>query len=279
MFHLSAQTRSWQVKFIQELVHAFVNRKQWDPATVLVLHKGKTGPANMLDACKAIFVDGKVYDIAGKKMTAGEILAKAEAFDAKNAKAKLPVLVEGRHRAVALWLASIFFAVDIEPETTEVSDEMAARIGFEANLTNEVYAKMLATEKLDGIINAIKTGVYTKQTDIPTKRGQQQSLWHRANAAIVQGLTDKDSLEKLSSLDYKAAKAIAEGSLTIDAALEAKAGNVKKVLPGEKIRDLLKMCQNYDQAGASPVTKLLAAIVENAEVTAKTVIVDSFRQN
>lgn len=272
-YNLSKQTRSWQVRFILDLVYAFVTRKLWDPATVIVIHKGKTGPGNMTDAVKAAFEEGKIYDLAGKKVTAGEIIAKAEAFDAKNAKSKFPVVVEGRHRVVGLWLAAEFHGVQIEAAEAEVGDEMAAKIGLEANLTNEQYAKLLNTEKLGGIVEAVRSGVYKKQTDLPVKRGQQQALWHRAQAVIVQGIP----LDKAVKLSYKEAAQVTEGKADVDAVLAARAGNAAKVLPGEKIRDLVKMCQTYDPKAASVVAKLINAIAENAETTAKTLIVDFFK--
>jgi hypothetical protein len=274
MYHASKQTRSWQVRFILDLVYAFVRSKAWDPATVIVIHKGKTGAPNMAEMCKAIFEEGKIFDLAGKKVTSGEIIAKAEAWDAKNAKAKLPVVLEGRHRVVALWLVAEFFNIRIEAAEAEVGDDMAQRIALEANLTNESYAKLLNTEKLQGIVDAIKAGVYKKQTDLPVKRGQQQKLWHAAQAVIVQGI----DLEKAAKLTYKEAAQVVEGKAKVDDLLAARAGNAAKVLPGEKIRELATMVKNYDPESKSVLAKLINAIVDNAETTAKTIIVDAFKK-
>lgn len=271
LFSLAAQTRAWQVKFVQELVYAFATRKIWDPATVIVTHKGQKAAPNMGATMRAIFEADKVYDLAGKKVSSGEIFAKADAYDLKHAKAKADVVVEGRHRISALWLVAEFFGIVVTPEVVEVNDDMAKRIGFEANLTNESFAKMLNTEKLGGIVELIRNGTYAAQKDIPCKHGRQQALWHQAQAVIVQGVT----LDEAVKLSAKEAAQVTTGVLKAEDAIAARAGNAKKVLPGDKLRDCQKICKNYDPESKSDLSKLLNAIIDNAETTAKQVLVEA----
>jgi hypothetical protein len=230
--------------------------------------------ARRAETIKAIFNEDKIYSIGEKKVTQGEIIAKAEAWDAKHAKAKFPQVCEGRHRVVALWIVNELFGVSIEPDTIEVDAAKADEISFQTNLTNENIAKMLSTEKLQGIVELVRSNVYKKQTDLPVKRGQQQKLWHAAQAVIVQGV----KVEEAAKLSYKEAKDVVDGKLTVEAALAARnGGNVSKVLPGEKVRELLTMAKNYDANGEQNLTKLLEAIVTNAETTAKAIIVATFK--
>lgn len=272
IFNITPNHRSYQVRFILDLVFSLFQSRLWPVTTVLVTHKGKSGSSNMAETVKGIFEDGKIVDLAGKKVSTGEIIAKAETFDATNKGKKAAVLLEGRHRVVALWLLETFLGVTLEPEVTEVGDDMAGRIALESNLTNETIAKMLSTEKLSGIVDAVRANVYKKQTDLPVKRGQQQSLWHRAQAVIVQGI----SVDDASKLTYKEADQIVKGAVTLEAVLAERAGNAKKVLPGEKLRDLVVIAKNYDKDAANLLTKLLVAITDNAETTAKTLIVEHF---
>lgn len=272
IFNITPNHRSYQVRFILDLVFSLFQSRVWPVTTVLVTHKGKSGSSNMAETVKGIFEDGKIVDLAGKKVSTGEIIAKAEAFDAQNKGKKAAVLLEGRHRVVALWLLETFLGVTLEPEVTEVGDDMAGRIALESNLTNETIAKMLSTEKLSGIVEAVRANVYKKQTDLPVKRGQQQALWHRAQAVIVQGI----SVEDAAKLSYKEADQITKGAVTLEAVLAERAGNAKKVLPGEKLRDLVVIAGNYDKAGTDTITKLLKAITDNAETTAKSLIVEHF---
>jgi hypothetical protein len=274
MFHLTPNHRSYQLSFILNLVWSFLQTKAWPVAALIVLIKGKTGPANMAETIKALFNEDKVYSIGEKKVTQGEIIAKAEAWDAKHAKAKFPQVCEGRHRVVALWIVNELFGVAIEPDTIEVDAAKADEIAFQTNLTNENIAKMLSTEKLQGIVELVKANVYKKQTDLPVKRGQQQKLWHAAQAVIVQGTP----VEQAAKLSYKEAKDVVDGKVTADDAIAARGnGNQSKVLPGEKIRELLTMAKNYDKDGANELYKLLDAIVNNAETTAKAIVVGAYK--
>lgn len=274
MFNITENHRAYQIRFILDLVFAFVQTKVWPPSTVLITHKGKTGPCNLVEVIKGIFEEGKIYDFAGKKVTGGEVIAKAEAYQAKQGKKLFAMLLEGRHRFVAVWIVLEWFGIAIEPETTEVGDDMAGRIALESNLVNEQFAKMVSTEKLGGIVDAVRNGTYKKQTDLPVKRGQQQALWHRAQAVIVQGV----DLEKAAKLSYKEAAQVVEGKAKVDDLLAARAGNAAKVLPGDKIRELKTMVANYDPEAKSALAKLINAIVDNAETTCKTIIVEAYRK-
>lgn len=269
MFNLTPNNRSYQVKFISDLVYSFVQHRMWPIGHVIITHKGKSGASNMRETLASFLEEGKIYDFGGKKLATETILAKAELYDQKHAK-KCAIVLEGRHRCVAKWIAETFFDVVIEPEISEANDDMAGRVALEANLVNEQFAKMLNTEKLQGIIEAIKADVYKKQTDLPVKRGQQQTLWHRAMAVIVQGV----SVEDAGKLTAKEAADVEEGKLQLAQILEEKESgkNAKKVLPGEKIRALATMAKNYDQSGTSHLSQLLDAIISNGEMAAKVAV-------
>jgi hypothetical protein len=276
-FHITTNPRSYQIRFLLDVCFGLVQSKEWPVQNILVTHKGQTDVSNMQEVLSGIFEADKIYDIAGKKVSTGEILAKAEAFDAASGKKKLPKLIEGRHRAVARWLVSTFHGIDIDPNVAEVEGDRARKIMLEGNISNENYAKMLNTEKLSGIVQAIKDGLYPQQTSLPVKRGQQQVLWHRSQAVILQGISCEDACK----LSYKEAKAVAEGGATLEAVLaeQTQGKNAKKILPGEKIRDLLKIARNYDPASENYIARLLAAIVDNSETAAKVVVTEYYRNS
>lgn len=273
MFCLAPQTRKYQVAFILQLVHAYVSRKFWEPNSVCIVHKGKTGQSNMAEHARLIFEEGKVYTLGDKKVTAGEIIAKAEAYDAKHSKAKCAVVIEARHRIFAVWLVMEFFGIEIVPEVNEVGDEMAKRVAVEINWTNEQFARQLNTEKLSNIVEGVRTKLYTRQEDLPGKHGRKQYYWWLAQAVINQGVSLDDAVKMPS---YKEAKAVSEGGMTLEAATTKK-GNESKVLPGGKQREMLTVCKNYDPELKQTMGRFVKAIVENAETEARQAIIDFYK--
>jgi hypothetical protein len=276
MFYLTENHRSYQLGFVLNLVFTYVTSKFWPSNTVLVTHKGKALPCNILDIVKILFSEDKVYTICEKKFPQKDILTKVEAYQLAHSNELFAWILEGRHRAVALVLAKVLFDVDIEPNIIEVDDERAKRVAFESNLSNEQFAKMLGTEKLQGVVELINSGVYKQQKDIAgLEHGQQQLFWHRAQAVIVQGVSLEDAMK---FKDYKSADAVAKGEATAaDTIAGINSKNKAKVLPGEKIRDCAGMCRTYDAGGDDHITKALEYIVNNAETNLKAIIATHFR--
>jgi len=258
-----------------ELANA-MHRNGWFPASFIATVKGSKEQCNIPKVVAELVDPDKTYKIAGQSVT-GKMLVNLAEGQALKYKKPGPVVCEGRHRIIAAFLCEAMSDKDLDVQSIEVTEEQQAKIALEGNGANDFVTRMANREKLDEVINLIKAEVYKKESDLPFKRGVNQKLWAQAELVHVHGI----DIELAMQLDKEAARKAAkpEGQTVAEAvkdAIAGKAGNAKKVLSGNKIRGLYDAAKAADPEGKHTVTKLLAAIVSDVEITAKKLIAETF---
>lgn len=152
--------------------------------------------------------------------------------------------IDGNRRALAYTLASAV-GYDLVPVVNVAEgDKRALNLG--GNTLDTLGKERLQTaQEISAVVALVKDGTYKRQSDIPQKRGKQQSLWWQAQACILQGLEP----EQAARLDYKSAKAVSEAKdqdavVAIMKEADEARQNKPKMVKRSEIEDALKTATN-----------------------------------
>lgn len=270
MYHFTANPRPYNTGNVVELAGAIA--RCWLVTSVCAALKGVKKASNFAATLRGIFEPEKKYNLGTKVVTGNEIIACAEKWEMENPNAQCQVIVEGRHRLAAAAIAKLMLGAKDDPEILEVNEDVAQRITLEGNAANDFVTRLANKEKLAEVIGLMKSKVYTKEADLPFKRGTAQKLWAQAELVVLHGIAMEDALKLDKEAARKAGKS-ANVTGAVQVAVAEKAGNKDKVMSGSKIRDLLELAKTNDPEGKKDTTKLLDAIINDLLLDAKQIIV------
>jgi hypothetical protein len=268
MFNVTTNPRKYNVANIFELAGTMV-RNGWLVTSVLALLKGRKEVCNIPEVLAEILDTDKKYTVGKDTYTGEQVIGLSEAWVANN-KGKFGVTVEGRHRAVAAFLATVIGKASLDVQTIEISADQAETIALMGNGANDFVTKMANSEKLSSVVALMVNGIYKSEGDLPFKRGMNQKLWYQGTLVSVHGLDPELAIQLDKEKARKASKAT-DVAGAVKEFLSVKAGNEQKVLSGSKLRELQTLAKTAN--ADHPITQLLKAICEAHEIGAKQIIV------
>jgi len=264
MYAVSEQIRKYHVNVICELVSKLLTIG-WLPTSHIAVCG--VGACNVRKVTEETFKADAKYRFGDRTYTGDQIVAMIPDYDGE-----YPIVVEGRHRAVAAVIAKAL-GWKGNVNTIEVTPDVASRVAIAGNGANDLVARMASAEKLDAIIPLVKEGLYKRESDLPFLRGTSQKLWAQAQLVLVHGIP----AEKAGLLDKETARKAAM-STNVQEYVEAALAEGKapvKAMSRTKIEEICKLADGLDPK--SVISQLMHAILDDAEITAKSVVVKALR--
>lgn len=277
MQHLLKNPRPYSMPKILDLNDSMSGKTGWIPTEYVAVIKGSAEECNIPEILASFVEMDKTYTIGGKPFSGKTLITLAEAYRDKHFKGKkFRSVCQGGHRIIAAFLAIAINGANIVPLVAEVTEEVANQLALSGNSAHDLINRMANSDRLEEVVRLMRTNVYRAEGDLPFKRGLRQRFWSQGQLVIIHEIPmekalelDKEQARNATNVDKNPGKTVEQA---VDGYIAGKAGNAKKVLSGEKLRDLLKAAKRNDPEATTPVTKLLIAITEALETDANVIV-------